>query len=90
MRTMNRAAVAIAAVGMAACAHGIGVHTDHDPSVNVADYVTFFMPDGHSSGNPSTDQRIKSDIASALTDIGWIETSPEDGEAVVVAHVSTT
>jgi hypothetical protein len=71
------------------CAPAIHVRTDYDRHANFSKYRTFSIRAGNSTGNPVMDQRIKSDVASALRAKGLEEVREGDGDAVVVAHAAT-
>ena len=47
------------------------------------------MLPGHSSGDPALDRQLEADIIIKLTDEGFVETTPEAAEAVVVFHSAT-
>lgn len=83
------AAIVTVVLTTAGCVHSIALNPDHHPVVGTNSYVTFFMLDGNSSGNRAIDREIKSDIESVLANRGLIATSPEEAEAVVVAHTAT-
>lgn len=81
--------VGVAAISIVGCAQGLKVTPTRAADVGAPHYVTFFMLDGNSSGNVVIDERIKSGIEMALADKGLVDTSPEDSEAVVIAHTAT-
>jgi hypothetical protein len=81
--------VGIVALSTAACAHGVKVTPAVRQTNDVSRYVTFFMLDGSSSGNPDVDRQIKTALRTALADKAVVETSPEEAEAAVIAHVAT-
>jgi hypothetical protein len=83
------AAVSMAVLAAVNCGR-IEVSTDYDKPVDVSGYHTFFVLTGNSSGNPSIDQRIKTDVESALDDRGWLEVPPNESEAVIVTHAATS
>jgi hypothetical protein len=90
MRAMQGLVIGVTAAVTLGCAtHAVKVRTDVDQTANVGRYVTFFMEDGNSSGDKAIDQRIKSDVESALASQGWIEAPPDEGQAIVIAHVVT-
>ena len=89
MRVQHVVVIGIAAVATAACMHGVKVTPIVRQTSDVSRYVTFFMLDGSSSGNPDVDRQIRRDLRMALADKGVIETSPDEGQAAVIAHVAT-
>lgn len=87
---MNRLiAVAVIAVGATACGPSIRTAIDYDRKANFANYHTFFMVKGNSSGNPLLDQRAQDDVRDALMSKGWEEAPKGDGRAAVVVHAAT-
>jgi len=78
-----------AAVLATGCASSLRVRTDYDRNANFKRYRTFAIRDGNSSGNPVMDQRIKTDIASALKAKGLDEVRPENADLIVVPHTAT-
>lgn len=85
-RTAAIVTVALTTIG---CVHSVALNPEHHPVAGTNPYATFFMLDGSSSGSRAIDREIKSDIESALADRGLIATSPQEAEAVVVAHTAT-
>jgi len=81
-----------ATIFASACASSasLRVRSDADPSADFKKYRTFALRDGNSSGNPVMDQRIKSDIASALRARGLDEVRPENADIIVVPHTATS
>lgn len=77
----------LVALSTTACAYGVML-SNIDQSARVST-TTFFMLDGASSGSPDVDRQIKRDIREALADKGMIETSRDEGKAVVIANVAT-
>ena len=80
-------AVALLTVG---CGYGIKASTDFDKRVRFANYDSFFIVKGNSSGNPLMDQRAQADVRSALMRKGWIEVPEGKGQTAVVVHATTT
>jgi hypothetical protein len=78
----------LVALSTTACAYGVMLSNIDQPA-GVHSYVTYFILEGASSGSPDLDQRITADIEEALADKGMIETSRDEGEAVVIANVAT-
>jgi hypothetical protein len=87
MKTLT--AAAIATLVTAGCGYSIKTATDYDRTVNFANYNTFFMMKGNSSGNPLLDQRATDDVKAALTSKGWAEVPEGEGRAAVVVHAAT-
>lgn len=52
-------------------------------------YVTYFILDRQTSGNPAMDRQLDSDIVMALAEKDLAETAPQDAEAVVVVHTAS-
>ncbi len=80
---------ALIAATTVACGYSIKTSTDYDRSVRFANYHSFFMMKGNSSGNPLLDQRAADDVRNALANKGWIEVPEGDGQAAVVVHAAT-
>jgi hypothetical protein len=89
MRLNLFATVAIAALTATACGYRIKTSIDYDRTVNFADYHTFFMMKGNSSGNPILDQRATGDVGEAQTTKGRLEVPVGEGRAAVVVHAAT-
>jgi hypothetical protein len=51
-----QAAITIVALSATACGYAIKTTSDYDSTANFANYHTFFMMKGNSSGNPLLDQ----------------------------------
>ncbi len=85
--------LAAAAVGVAmsaaACGYAIKVTTDYDHLVHFANYSTFCIMAGASSGNPILDQRAEDDVRQAITSKGWREVPLREARAIVVLHGAT-
>ena len=91
MHVKGLVAVAVLATFTAGCATSqIKRTAQYDERINFANYDTFFLLAGHSSGNPVTDDRLASDVKSTLMSKGWVAVPPGDGEAAVVVHVATS
>jgi hypothetical protein len=71
------------------CAAAIRVDTDRRATPKLADYHTYFLLQGHSSGDPAVDQRIRSDLSVAFAGHGWLEVPRNEADAVVVIHAAT-
>jgi uncharacterized protein DUF4136 len=71
------------------CGYTIKAAADVNPAVQFANYHTFFMLEGHPSGDPFRDQRVADAVRAALMDKGWEEVAPGEGRAVVVVHAAT-
>ncbi len=82
-------AAAVLVVSAAGCGYGIKAATDYDRAINFANYGTFFMVKGNSSGNSVIDARLKLDVENALAAKGWAEVPEGEGQAVVVIHTAT-
>ena len=84
-------AVAVIALSLSTmgCVQRLPHYTYKVPTPAAGRYVTFFVLPGHSSGDTSTDLRLKTAVVTALAEQGLIETSPEEAEAVVVIHMTT-
>ena len=82
-------AVAVLVIGTAGCGYSIKASTQYDPKVDVANYATFFMMKGNSSGDPAMDDRLVSSVEDALTGKGWLKVPEGDGQAAVVIHAAT-
>jgi hypothetical protein len=82
-------AAAALALCTTACGYSIKASTDYDHSVQFANYKSFFMMKGNSSGNSLLDQRAADDVKSALTYKGWMEVPEGEGQAAVVVHAAT-
>src|ERR1041384_6235637 len=80
-------AVVISVVG---CVEGIQLHSYDTNLAAGSKYVTFFVMSGTRSGNPDVDEQLKAAVVTALDDRGLVATSPEEAEAVVVAHTATS
>lgn len=74
----------------AGCAYRIKATSDYHGRVNFSKYVTFFMVKGNSSGDPLKDERLASDVASALMSKGWAEVPEGEGVAAVIIHTATS
>jgi hypothetical protein len=87
---LKRTAVIAAALAFAAsCASTINVRSDYNRQANFSHYRSFSIREGHSSGDPVMDQRIKADVESALRAKGLEEVRSDEGDAIVVAHAAT-
>jgi hypothetical protein len=82
-------AIAVAALCATACGYAIKTTTDYDRTVKFANYHTFFVMKGNSSGNPLLDQRATDDVRQVLTSKGWAEVPEGEGGAAVVIHAAT-
>jgi len=82
-------AVAVGVLSATACGYAIKTTTDYDRTVNFANYHTFVVMKGNSSGNPLLDQRATDDVRQALTSKGWAEVPDGQGGAAVVIHAAT-
>jgi len=82
-------AVTVAALGATACGYAIKTTTDYDRTVNFANYHTFFVMKGNSTGNPLLDRRAADDVRQALTSKGWAEVPEGEGGVAVVIHAAT-
>jgi len=80
---------AVVAFSVTACGYAIKTATDYDRSVNFANYNTFFIMKGNSSGNALLDQRARDDVRQALTSKGWAEVPEGEGRAAVIVHAAT-
>jgi hypothetical protein len=82
-----------AAIGLATLAIGgcsvAPVCASDAPTSRLSRYHTFFVLQGSSSGNETTDRRIRSDIETAINARGWVDVPRDEAQAVVVAHVAT-
>jgi hypothetical protein len=88
-RTVRLAAAVVAVLFTSGCAHEIELRSTSSALSPAANYVTFFVLAGNSSGNPEVDQQLTAGIEAALADKGLVETSPGEAEAVVVVHTAT-
>lgn len=66
------------------------VKTDYDRNYNFAQLHTFAVKIGTSWGNPLTEDRAKSAVASQLTAKGWTQTDEAQADALVVIHGATS
>jgi hypothetical protein len=89
MKTNLLAATAAVALLTAACGASIKATTDYDRNVNFANYQTFSIATGNSSGNPVSDQRIEADVTSTLAAKGWKEVPADQAQAAVLVHTAT-
>lgn len=91
MQVRTLAVVSVVAVGVLATACGYSITTtyDYDRNVSFANYYTFFMMKGTSSGNPLLDRRVSDDVRAALATRGWEEVSKGQGRTAVVVHAAT-
>ena len=71
------------------CGYAIKTSTDYNRAVNFANYRTFFIVKGNSSGNTLQDQRATADVTDALVSRGWVEAPDGEGQAAVVVHAAT-
>ena len=74
----------------AGCGYSIKATSDYDHRVNFSKYGTFFMMKGNSSGNALMDERLTSDVVSALMSKGWVEVPEGEGQAAVIVHTATS
>jgi uncharacterized protein DUF4136 len=88
MRAVHCLGVAVA-LWMGACAHPVSLDASQLLDAASTSYVTFFLLDRRVSGDAAIDQRIRIAVESALADRGFVKTSPEEAQAVVVLHVAT-
>jgi hypothetical protein len=91
MNTKYLVSVSVGAVALltAACGYSIKTATDYDRNVSFANYHSFYIMKGNSSGNPLMDQRATADVESALTSKGWRRVPEGQGQAAVVVHAAT-
>ncbi len=80
---------AAVAVSASACGYAIKTTTDYDHRVQFANYTTFCIVKGSSSGNPILDQRAEDDVRQAIASKGWIEVPSGEARAIVVLHGAT-
>jgi hypothetical protein len=88
MRVRSAVAGVLALVALG-CGYSIKSNTNYDHGVDFSAYDTFFMIPGSSSGDPLLDQRATTDVETALTNRGWVETPAGQGRAAVVVHAAT-
>jgi hypothetical protein len=82
--------IAIVLIGSASgCAGSIKATSDYKRQVSSANYGTFFIVKGNSSGDPVADGRVAADVVTALRSRGWTEVPEGEGEAAVVIHAAT-
>ncbi|HWW85041.1 MAG TPA: DUF4136 domain-containing protein [Vicinamibacterales bacterium] len=89
MQAQTMALVGIIAVLTTGFSDTIQVTTDYDRNVSFANYHTFFIIKGSSSGTPLLDQRVMDDVRDALTTKGWEGVSEGEGRTAVVVHTAT-
>src|SRR3954467_5507053 len=69
--------------------HGSKGASAYDGRVDFSRYYTFFILDGHSSGDPLTDERLFAGITDALISKGWVAVPAGSGRAAVVINIAT-
>jgi Domain of unknown function (DUF4136) len=89
VNTRNLGAIALAASCFTGIAYGATPDARRDTAARLSRYHTFFILEGNSSGNAVTDQRIRTDLESALDARGWVDVPASEAEAIVVAHAAT-
>jgi Domain of unknown function (DUF4136) len=89
MQAHTMALVGMIAVLTTGFSDTIQVTTDYDRNVSFANYHTFFIIKGSSSGTPLLDQRVMDDVRDALTTKGWEGVSEGEGRVAVVVHAAT-
>jgi len=89
MRIRTTPLAGMLALVTAGCGYTIQATTDYDRRANFANYHTFFMMKGRSSGNPLMDHRVEDDVRMELTIRGWDEVPEGEGLAAVVVHAAT-
>jgi hypothetical protein len=89
MRRRSLAVIGFTVLSIGSCSYGASLRASDSGGLRLSRYHTFFVLQGASSGNPVTDQRIRSDVETALNSRGWVDVSRDEAEAVVVAHAAT-
>jgi hypothetical protein len=83
-------AVGVLAASLFGCGSSVRAASKDDPQVNLSNYGTFFMLKGNSTGDSVRDERLTSDVKSALMSKGWVELPEGTGKAAVIIHVATS
>ena len=83
------AAIGIATLAICGCSYGTSLRASDAPTLRLSRYHTFFVLQGSSSGNETTDRRIRSNIETAMNARGWVDVPRDEAQAVVVTHAAT-
>jgi uncharacterized protein DUF4136 len=89
MRVRWLVAAGLLTMSAAGCGSAIKAASDFDKRIDFANYGTFFMVKGNSTGDSIVDERIASDVGNALESKGWAEVPEGEGKAVVIVHTAT-
>ena len=89
MNVRTMALVSVVALMTTGCGYSIKATADYDREVNFANYHTFFIMKGTSSGNPLLDHRVNEDVRMELATKGWMEVPEGEGRTAVVVHAAT-
>jgi hypothetical protein len=81
--------VGVLAASLSGCAYSIKATSNYDGRINFKNYGTFFMLKGNSTGDSVRDERLVSDVKSALMAKGWVELAEGTGQAAVIINVAT-
>jgi Domain of unknown function (DUF4136) len=87
MGAKHLAAIGLAALSVVNWSSVVGLASDRT-ALRLSRYHTFFVLEGTSFGNPTTDRRIRSDLETALDARGWVDVPRDEAEAVVLTHAA--
>ena len=89
MSSKHLAAIGIATLAIGGCSYGTSLRAGDSGALRLSRYHTFFVLQGSSSGNETTDRQIRSDIETAMDARGWVDVPRDEAQAVVVTHAAT-
>lgn len=86
---LDVAVIGLVTLSIGSCSYGTSLRAGDSGALRLSRYHTFFVLQGSSSGNETTDRRIRSDIETAMDARGWVDVPRDEAQAVVVTHAAT-